>query len=68
MKIILPVEGAVISINDTTITTNDEGTATISDIEPNTYTYSITELPEGYIGNASGEVTVNESEITTASD
>lgn len=61
-----PVEGAVISINDTTITTNTEGTATIADIEPNTYTYSITELPEGYIGNASGEVTVNESEITTA--
>lgn len=61
-----PVEGADISINDTTITTNAEGTATITDIEPNNYTYSIAELPEGYIGNPSGEVTVNEAEITTA--
>lgn len=62
-----PVEGAVIAIADTTITTNTEGTATKSDLAPNNYTYAISELPEGYNGNPSGEVTINEDEVTTVS-
>ena len=55
-----PVQGAIIDINDTQLTTNASGEATIYQGNGN-YPYTVT--AEGYVG-ASGEVTVNGSNVT----
>lgn len=59
------VEGAVISVNNTTVTTNAEGVATLSEIAAGTYPYSISGLPERYRGEVAGELIVTENEATT---
>ncbi|MGO4928782.1 MSCRAMM family protein, partial [Fundicoccus sp. Sow4_F4] len=54
----VPVEGAVINIAQQQITTNVEGEANLADLAIGDYTYSVASLPEGYVGEASGTLTV----------
>ncbi|MGO4939546.1 carboxypeptidase regulatory-like domain-containing protein [Fundicoccus sp. Sow4_D5] len=60
-----PVEGATILLNDQTLTTNAEGRVSLADLNPATYPYDITGLPEGYQGAHQGEVTLTEAEDIT---
>ncbi|WP_172972647.1 MSCRAMM family protein [Fundicoccus ignavus] len=53
------VVGAVINIAEQQITTNEEGSASLTDLPVGDYSYSITSLPEGYTGTAEGTVTVS---------
>ena len=55
-----PVEGAVIDINDTQLTTNASGEATI-ELENGNYPYTVS--ADGFM-NAYGEVTVNDNPVT----
>ena len=52
------VNGATLTVNDQQITTNEAGAASIADLPVGTYPYSVSSLPEGYTGEANGEVTV----------
>lgn len=60
-----PVEKATIVLNEQTLTTNAEGKVSLADLNPKTYTYEITGLPEGYQGAHEGELTLTEAEDLT---
>ena len=53
------VVGAVINIAEQQITTNEEGSASLTDLPVGDYYYTIASLPEGYTGAAEGTVTVS---------
>ncbi|XJS10128.1 collagen binding domain-containing protein [Aerococcaceae bacterium WGS1372] len=59
------VKGVIINVAGETFETNTEGTTTASDIEPGDHTYTVSSLPDGYKGEISGQVTVNESKVST---
>ncbi|WP_172973974.1 MSCRAMM family protein [Fundicoccus ignavus] len=53
------VVGAVINIAEQQITTNEEGSASLTDLPVGDYYYTIASLPKGYTGAAEGTVTVS---------
>ena len=60
-----PVEKATIVLNEQALTTNAEGKVSLADLNPKTYSYEITGLPEGYQGAHEGELTLTEAEDLT---
>lgn len=62
-----PVGQAQIILNDQTFVTNDQGQAIILELLPDQYTYELGELPEGYSGQATGQITVGAGQEAQAS-
>lgn len=60
-----PVDKATIVLNGQTLTTNAEGKVSLANLDPKTYTYEITGLPEGYQGAHTGDLQLTEAEDLT---